>query len=225
MGRLKERTEVLRALVKPSAEKNVDSDRVYTRLRGSILECEFRPGDFLSEVELARQCKTSRTPVREVCNRLSQEGWISRIPHRGYVVKPISIREIVEIYEYRKLLECHAASTTARNASEIQITRLRRIIAVEKKPHARVNEILAANNDFHLALGQIAGNQRILEQLKLTLEYVHRLDILSTQKDIGWVPHGEILAAIEAHHPVRAAKAMASHIQSARDRMLRLFGT
>jgi GntR family transcriptional regulator, rspAB operon transcriptional repressor len=215
----------LRVLVKPAAEKKVESDRVYALLRDSLLECEFRPGDFLSEVELARQCKTSRTPIREACNRLSQEGWISRIPHRGYAVKPISIREIVEIYEYRKLLECHAASATARNASEVQIARLHRIIAVEKKAHTRMNDILAANNNFHLALGEIAGNQRILDQLKLTLEYVHRLDILSTQKDAAWVPHGEILAAIEAHHSSQAGKAMASHIDSARDRMLKLFGT
>ena len=88
-----------------------------------------------------------------------------------------------------------------------------------------MNDILAANNNFHLALGEIAGNQRILDQLKLTLEYVHRLDILSTQKDAAWVPHGEILAAIEAHHSLQAGKAMASHIDSARDRMLKLFGT
>ena len=64
-----------------------------------------RPGDFLSEVELARQCETSRTPVREACNLLSQEKWIQRIRHKGYVLPPISIRDIIEVYEYRKLLE------------------------------------------------------------------------------------------------------------------------
>jgi DNA-binding GntR family transcriptional regulator len=215
----------LRAVVKPEAEKEVESDRVYVLMRNSLLQCEFRPGDFFSEVELARQCKTSRTPIREACNRLSQEGWISRIPHRGYVVRPISIRDIVEMYEYRKLLECHGARKTARNASEEQIARLHRIIAVEKKANARMHDILTANNTFHLTLAEIAGNQRILQQQKLTLEYVHRLDILSTQKDATWVPHGEILAAIEVHSSIQAGKAMAAHIDSARDRMLKLFGT
>jgi DNA-binding GntR family transcriptional regulator len=215
----------LPARIRPAAEKKVESDRVYALLRDSLLECRFRPGDFLSEVELARQCKTSRTPIREACNRLSQQGWISRIPHRGYSVRPISIRDIVEIYEYRKLLECHAASAVARNASKDQIARLHSIIAVENRPHARVKDVVAANNEFHLMLCEIAGNQRILDQLKMTLEYVHRLDILSVQKDAAWVPHGEILAAIEAHRSLQAGKAMGAHIDSARDRMLKLFGT
>jgi DNA-binding GntR family transcriptional regulator len=215
----------LKARVKPEAGKGVESDRVYGLLRNALVQCEFRPGDFFSEVQLARQCKTSRTPIREACNRLSQEGWISRIPHRGYVVPPISIREIVEVYEYRKLLECHTAMKTARTADQEQLNRLRRMVKVEKNRSARMRDILVANNAFHLALGEIAGNQRVLHQLKLTLEYVHRLDILSTQKDAKWVPHGEIVAALEAHNSGQAAKAMAAHIDSSRDRMLKIFGT
>jgi DNA-binding GntR family transcriptional regulator len=163
----RERTR-LTAAVKPEVWNGVESDRVYALLRNSLVQCKFRPSDFFSEVQLARQCKTSRTPIREAGNLPAQEGWISRIPHRGYVVPPISIREM---------------------------------------------------------LGEIAGNQRILQQLTLTLEYVRRLDILSTQKDEKWVPHEEILAALEAHNSSRAGKAMAVHIDSSCDRMLKVFGT
>ena len=88
-------------------------DRVYRLLKNWILQCEFRPGDFLTEVSLAERCETSRTPIREACNRLSQEGWISGIRHKGYVVPSISARDIVEIYEYRKLLECFNAEKAA----------------------------------------------------------------------------------------------------------------
>jgi DNA-binding GntR family transcriptional regulator len=56
-------------------------DRVYRVLKGCILECEFRPGDFLAEADLARHCSTSRTPIREACSRLTQEKWITRIPN------------------------------------------------------------------------------------------------------------------------------------------------
>ena len=57
----------------------------------------------------------------------------------------------------------------------------------------------------------------------LTLEYVHRLDVLSTQRNAEWVPHGEILRALEAHDVKGAYKAMADHIDNSRDRMLRVF--
>jgi DNA-binding GntR family transcriptional regulator len=206
-------------------EKEGEVDRVYRLLKDSILQGQFLPGDLLGEVDLARQCETSRTPIREACNRLSQEGWISRIRHKGYLVPPISIRQIVEIYEYRKLLECFNAEKAAHTASAEQIAKLRRILEVEDKPQAQMSEILAANDTFHLAIGEIARNQRVFDQLKLTLEYVHRLDVLSTQRDSGWIPHGEIFAALEARKPTLASKAMAAHIDSSRDRMLKLFGT
>ena len=61
------------------------------------------------------------------------------------------------------------------------------------------------------------------DQLGLTLDYVHRLDILSTQRNLEWVGHGEILAALEAHDVQGAHRAMAEHIDSSRDRMLNIF--
>lgn len=207
------------------AETEGEVDRVYRSLKNWILQCEFRPGDFLAEVELARRCETSRTPIREACNRLSQERWISQIRHKGYMIPQISVRDIVEIYEYRKLLECFNAEKAAQVASPEQLARLRLIIETENQPKPPMSEILAANEAFHLGVGEIANNQRVMDQLKLALEYVHRLDVLSTQRDSEWVPHGEIFSALEKRKPSHARKAMASHIDNARDRMLKLFGT
>ena len=64
-----------------------------------------------------------------------------------------------------------------------------------------------------------------MDQLKLALEYVHRLDVLSTQRDSEWVPHGEIFSALERRKASQASRAMAAHIDHSRDRMLKLFGT
>jgi DNA-binding GntR family transcriptional regulator len=200
-------------------------DRVYRLLKHWILQCEFRPGDFLAEVNLAERCETSRTPVREACNRLSQEGWISGIRHKGYVVPPISARDIVEIYEYRKLLECFNAEKAAQTSTPQQLASLARILDVEKKNKTKIDDILAANEAFHLGLGAIPGNRRVMVRLKLTLEYVHRLDVLSIQTDSVWIGHGDILAALETRKAAQASKAMAAHIDKARDRMLKLFGT
>jgi DNA-binding GntR family transcriptional regulator len=88
-------------------------DRVYGLLKNWILNCRLRPGDFLPEVEIAAQCNTSRTPVREACNRLSEEGWLSKIQNKGFIVSPISIQDIIEVYQFRKLLECFTAERTA----------------------------------------------------------------------------------------------------------------
>lgn len=210
--------------MKNKASKEAEVDRVYRLLKDWILSCEFRPGDLLSEVELASRCETSRTPIREACNRLSQEKWITRIRHKGYMVPAISIREIVEIYEYRKLLECFTAETAAHTANPDQIKKLRRLIAIENKPSADMSKFLASNEAFHMGIAVMAANQHVLDHLRSVLEYVRRLDILSTQKDNSVVPHEEILNALEARKPGEAREAMANHINHSRDRMLRLFG-
>jgi DNA-binding GntR family transcriptional regulator len=204
-------------------KKGSEVDRVYRLLKSEILSCRFRPGDFLPEVEVAAQCKTSRTPVREACNRLAEEKWLSKIQNKGYIVSPISVQDIMEMYQYRKLLECFTAERTAQIISPQEIASLKRIIAVENKPNAKLSEIVEANFALHTGIGRLAQNQRVYDQLALTLEYVHRLDILSTRRDPEWVGHGEILAALEAHDVKGAYKAMAKHVDSSRDRMLRVF--
>lgn len=212
--------------VKLPPEQMGEVDRVYRILKGWILDGRFRPGDFLSDVDLARQCETSRTPVREACNLLSQEKWIQRIRHKGYVLPPISIRDIIEIYEYRKVLECFNAEKTAASATPDEIRALREMVAIEDSlDHHDMTPFLANNQNFHLRLGEIANNQRVLDQLHLTLEYVHRLDVLSAQRDTRPVSHREIVRAIEARNAQEASRAMADHINVSRDQMLRLFGT
>lgn len=209
------------ALKKP--KKGGEVDRVYRLLKSWILNCRFRPGDFLPEVEVAAQCKTSRTPIREACNRLAEEKWLSKIQNKGYIVSPISVQEIMEVYQYRKLLECFAAERTAQIITPEDIALLKSIIAVENRPNANMSEIIEANFAVHTGIGRLAQNQRVYDQLILTLEYVHRLDVLSTQRNAEWVPHAEILRALEAHDVKAAHKAMADHIDNSRDRMLRVF--
>jgi DNA-binding GntR family transcriptional regulator len=211
-------------VLKPKVETESEVDRVYRLLKAAIMQCEFAPGDFLVEVDLARQCETSRTPVREACTRLGHEGWISQIRFKGYMVPTISVREIVELYEYRKVLECFTAEKVAETATEKQVAELAKMIEVERGPSPKPRELVEANEIFHLGVAAAAGNQRISDQLKLLLEHVHRLDILGTQKEPGWIPHHDLLAMLKAHKPDEARRMMASHIDSSRDRMLKLFG-
>jgi len=211
------------AIVSRKPKKGGEVDRVYLLLKGWILDCRFRPGDFLPEVEVAAQCKTSRTPIREACGRLAEEKWLSKIQNRGYIVAPISIQDIKEVYQFRKLLECFTARQTAKVISPEEIAGLRKMIELESQPNVKMSEVIEANEAFHRAVGRLAQNQRILDQLGLILEYVHRLDALSVLRNTEWVNHDRILAALEAHDVKGAHRAMAVHIDSSRDRMLRLF--
>ncbi len=216
-------TDIVRTRPRTKAEQESEVERVYRTLKSWLIEARLAPGDFLSEVELAARCKTSRTPIREAFSRLAQDGWLTRIRRKGYLVTPISIREIMELYEYRRILECYTAEKTAQSASEKQIEELAAIVRLEVNPGAELSDILAANSAFHLRLAEFSANLRVVNQLALVLCYVRRLDTICTQKVPGWIGHEEILSALRAHQSQAAKQAMGHHIDLSREKMLRLF--
>jgi DNA-binding GntR family transcriptional regulator len=200
-----------------------DVERVYRILRDWLKTAKLPPGEFLSEIDLAERCGTSRTPVREACTRLMQDKWLSRIRRKGFMVTPISVRDIIDMYEYRKLLECFSAEKVAHAVTDDQIEELRAIVAPEESPTAVLSDILRANAEFHRRLSELAGNQRVTTHLILTLDYVTRLDTLCTQTVPGWIGHADILRAIELRQPAEARQAMQLHIDDSRDKMVKLF--
>ena len=202
-----------------------DVERVYRTLLEWVITADLRPGEFLSEPDLAQRCATSRTPIREACSRLAQDGWLSLIRRKGWVVTPISVRDIIELYEYRKVLECFTAEKAALSATREQIEELKSILAIERQPTATLTEILRANSAFHLRLAELSSNRRVVAELTLALRYVRRLDTLCTQTVPGWIGHEDILKAIQKHDSERAKTAMAIHIDSTVEKMIKLFST
>jgi DNA-binding GntR family transcriptional regulator len=200
-------------------------ERVYGILRELIITAKIPPGEFLPEEDLAARCRTSRTPVREACTRLMQDKWLSRIPRKGFLVTPVSNRDIVEMYEYRRILECFATEKVAQSATPEQVAELKAILDAENVTGTQLDEILSANEKFHRRLSELAGNQRVIGQLGLTLAYVTRLASLCTQTVPGFhSAHLDIVRAIESHQPAEARAAMASHIDISRDQMIQMFG-
>jgi DNA-binding GntR family transcriptional regulator len=213
------------AIAKAKSRAEGEVERVYRLVREWLVTAQLAPGEFLSEAVLAEKCRTSRTPVREACSRLAQDKWLVLIPRKGYLVKPISVREIVELYEFRKLLECFSAEKVAQNGTHEQLAQLKAIAAVESGSLPDLNEVLVANEAFHLRLAEMAGNQRVIDQLRLALGYVRRLDTLCTKTVPGWIGHRDIIRAIEARKHGEARKAMAAHIDLSLDKMMRLFSS
>jgi DNA-binding GntR family transcriptional regulator len=213
----------LKLLPRRGSKKLGEVERVYSILHEWLKTAKLPPGEFLSEIDLAQRCGTSRTPVREACTRLMQDKWLSRIRRKGFMVTPISVRDIVDMYEYRKILECFSAERVARIATEEQVTDLQFIIAPETTAGSSLSEILRANAQFHRRLSELAGNQRVVTQLNLILDYVTRLDTLCTQTVPGWIGHEDVLRAIECHETAEARQAMQLHIDLSRDKMVRLF--
>lgn len=74
-------------------------------IRRQIIAGKLASGTLLSELQLAKSFRTSRTPIREALMQLEQEGLVEIIPRRGAIVRIPTPPELVELYSVRKALE------------------------------------------------------------------------------------------------------------------------
>jgi DNA-binding GntR family transcriptional regulator len=85
------------------------TDQVYAILHEAIISGELPAGSRLRVRDLAEQVGTSVMPVREAIRRLEEAGLAEREPHKGAVVKGLTLEELVHVYGVRRLLEGEAA--------------------------------------------------------------------------------------------------------------------
>ena len=88
--------------------------QVYDDLHGQIVRGQLRPGDALTETKVGDAYGLSRTPVREVFWRLSEEGFLRVIPQVGTFVAPISVPAVYDAQFVRETLEGRAVADAAR---------------------------------------------------------------------------------------------------------------
>ena len=89
------------------------NSRVIVRIREMILHGELPPGERVREVELAEKLGVSRTPVRESLPILAQEGVLTQLDTRGFVVRAFTSQEIMDAIDVRGALEGLAARMLA----------------------------------------------------------------------------------------------------------------
>lgn len=179
------------------------TEKVYQALRDRILAGKVASGEFIREQEVSEGLGVSRTPVRESLGRLASEGFLERIPHRGFRVPKESIGELVELYPIIGALELLAARLSFPGIDNDALARIR---AVNRDYEAAKREKdigagIELNNQFHHLLSEKCGNRRLCELLdELRLE-VKRLEVWAFSDMSEWeasiAEHDEILQAIE----------------------------
>ncbi len=110
-------------MVKTGGKVNL-SKLAYEQIRDALCEGKIASGDILSESELAAVLGMSRTPIREALRTLASEGWVEIKRGIGAYVKPISSKDMEDLYEVRCLLETLAIKTSVFNISNEEIDSL-----------------------------------------------------------------------------------------------------
>ncbi len=94
------KTPSRRALTKPQAR----IERIYRDLRRRICLLDLPPGKVLREQDLAEEFEVSRTPIRHVLMRLSQDGLVESRQGVGTTVTTIGFEDLLDIYYVRAVL-------------------------------------------------------------------------------------------------------------------------
>jgi DNA-binding GntR family transcriptional regulator len=215
-----------KAKTKTRAVENL-SARVYHQIKRLILCNQIMPGQKLHHQELSERLGVSRTPVREALTRLVQEGYVSFLPNRGFTCKEIGIQEAEELYELREALEAFAVERAIENLTGSALARLRSNVSSYGRDvqNRFTRERLVYDQDVHLAIVRIAGNETLTNTLSHVFERIvlkRRTDGLYDQAR-GVAAHQEHLKLLEAmeRRDVTAAVALVrQHIQAGKKNVM-----
>ena len=200
--------------------------RAYEALKQDILTCALPPGAQIFEGELAARYGMSKTPVREALNLLGQEGVVQVLPRRGYLVAPITLRDVQEVFQLRLLLEAAAAELAAEHITEEQLRRLKALVAVRYtyRDRASYARFLRANREFHVAVAEASGNRRLAAFVSKLLEDMERilhlgLDLRDGADEMA-AEHAELVDALLRGDAALARQVVTIQLQNSRKRVL-----
>jgi DNA-binding GntR family transcriptional regulator len=197
-------------------------NQVYVLLKKGLIEGEFNPGERMVETRLAEKFGVSRGPIREALRLLERDSLVEQKNNHLYVVQ-FSEKEVIEIYQCRRVLDSLAAELACEHITEKEITMLRD--AIEQTELAREQhddeKVIHYNTVFHEGIVSAARNDvlmSLLESLRNRILLMRRLRNTMMTHYQGYEhflkEHKEILEAIVDSRPVLARERMMNHIDS-----------
>ncbi len=205
------------------------SERVYKAMKRDIIRGVHPPSEPLTEKQLAKQYKASRTPVREAALRLQEDRLLRIVPNRGYFVSPITFQELTDIYEYRVAVECAAAELAARKAIDSDL--LQTLIELSETTYQTDSiksymEFIEADTVFHVGIARLSRNQMLIRAVHEARCQMERIMYAAIDiRYFGELPtreHRAIMKDIVEHNPDAARRHMHDHIVQSKSKVLRL---
>jgi DNA-binding GntR family transcriptional regulator len=102
---------------------------VTTAIRQRILSGDLAPGEVLRQEALADELGVSRVPIREAITRLTGEGLLTMVPHKGAYVAELSIEEVQETFEIRLRLEPWLFSQAIPHITDAEIAKAEKLVS------------------------------------------------------------------------------------------------
>jgi DNA-binding GntR family transcriptional regulator len=200
-----------------SVERASMTEQVLRELREAIIEGRIPQGEPLREVSLAGTLGTGRSAVREAIRQLVQEGLVAYEPHRGAMVRVMSVEDRLDVYVAREAIETGAVRRILAGPAP-DLTDLRAALddlrATARDQDRITDAVIDADIAFHEELVRLAGSPR-LARAHETLAAETRM-LLRHHPTYPWASyvtdHVELLDALERRDPATPELA-AAHLR------------
>lgn len=156
--------------------------RVAAILQTMITNNELPPGSNYLEAELGEMLGVSRTPIREAAVILASRGLVEIRPRHGMRILPLTIADMVEIYDILIELEPLAAFKAAQLAHPEKSLRVLDNSLLKMEDALRKEDRkawAAADDNFHQGLVALSGSGRLMEVISMYSTQVHRVRLLT----------------------------------------------
>lgn len=212
---------IMNAHAKQASNLPSAQERCYEHLKEAILRLELAPGARVAALEVAARLGVSRTPIREALGQLDKEGLVARDPAGGYVVRPMSVKEIDDLYRVREYLETEAVLEAMPHLAEPDFARLAAILDEAEAQTGDVIEFLVSSRMFYEEIIAATGNEvlrHVLAPIRdrvrligamLFRAYAPRVEQVSAE-------NREILRALRARDEAAAEAAVRAHVRNSR---------
>jgi DNA-binding GntR family transcriptional regulator len=153
------------------------SSQAYQLIKEDIVNCTLGPGQFIAQINLAGKYKVGLTPVREALRQLVTEGFVQPVPRLGYIVSPVTARDVEEIFEMRLILETSSVRLAATRGAEMELRNLVEAanFSYTYKDRQSYSSFLEKNKEFHLGIASIAKNFRLVQQISKIMDELARV--------------------------------------------------
>ena len=199
--------------------------QAYQYLKTKILNCEYRPNEFLNEQKLcAEMGNISRTPMRDALGRLEQEGLIEMIPNRGAFVTGFGDQDVADMYEMRKVYEVLAFEWAVERITPEELEEIKNAYELmefytHKKEYEKTSE---QNTHFHELIYK-ASHNRLLTQILTSYQYYTKQFKVGSEANYDHMDdlleeHYEILQSLETKDAKRGMAVIKKHLEGSKER-------
>lgn len=216
-------------VLRSSQERGIHRSEITETLLQDILQGKLAAGERLVTESLARRFGVSHTPIREAISTLAGMGVIHVVANCGATVRKFTTRDVREICQFRRVLECEAVRSAIGNIDPKALEKLKarftKSSKIKSKPTRKdVMDAIRWDNELHQLIRESSKNRFLRDELRRLMALV------TVIRDVAWErllvedtlervvveshQHLDIVNALLAGNRTEAVRSMSLHLRS-----------